>query len=286
MAKHGKNGKRTDLFMIDPDDLVIIDDPKHHLYDQRAALALDESMVLNIMAYGVIEPVTVAREGDQTVVVDGRRRVLHAREAKKRQAKAGEITVTVPCAVKRGTPGRLLGISRSANNFRVTDGPMTNALSAQRMLDLGQTEEEVAATFGIESTTLKNIWLKLLDLDASIQRAVEKGEISTTAAARLAQFAPAEQKATMATMRESGEVTIAKTNAVLRAKKGKTTTTAPSKGVMRKLIKQASEPETHANGLDNQFLDGVRFAIGELSPKKIKGLTAALSECGYKAKDE
>lgn len=276
--KQSLDAKRLNAFSMDPDKLVIIgvdtdDGPEHPLWDTRAFLPIEESLVLNIMCYGIIEPVTAVKDGDRAVVVDGRRRVLHAREAKKRQEKAGEVSVMVPLMVKRGSDGRLFGISRSANEHRASDDLLTRAENAQRMIDLGESEETVAVTFGIKPQTVR-IWLSLLDLDNTVKIAVKNGELSASAAAKLAKLPRAEQKTTLVELREQGKVTTKKTAARVRAKRTNgESITAPGKKVLKKLI--AGEFE-----LEDDFIAGMRFAIGDLNPAQVKGLKAALRELG------
>jgi ParB family chromosome partitioning protein len=276
------DAKRLNAFSMSPDDIVIIgvdtdDTVSHPLWDARAFLPLDEAMVRNIMTYGVIEPITIMKDGERAVVVDGRRRVLHAREAKRRQEAAGEVTVLVPAMQKRGSDGRLFGIARSANAHRQQDDLLTNAANAQRMLDMGEDEESIGVTFGVEVQTVK-IWLKLLDLDTSVKTAVKAGEMSASAASRLASLPRDEQRKTLEDLRAKGELTTKHTTAVVKAKKnGSTKTAAPGKRVLHKLIEGATEHE-----LDPNFVLGLRFAMGDLNPMQVKGLTAALRALGVK----
>lgn len=206
MSKEG--AQRRNVFMMDPDDLVVIghdtkDGEEHPLYDERVKLPLTEDMVKNIQVYGVLEPVLAQTDGDRTLVVDGRRRVLHAREAAKRQKKAGEEPVKVPVFFKRGEAVYLFGVSRSANAMRVDDGPMTNARNAQRMLDMGATEEEVAVAFGVTPQSIKT-WVSLLDLSSKVQHAVAKREIGIAAACTLAKLPREEQDKHLEELRAQG----------------------------------------------------------------------------------
>ncbi|PQP06938.1 hypothetical protein C5615_38250 [Burkholderia cepacia] len=75
-------GKRNVLF-FDPDALTLITDPAHPLFDRRALLPFDEARVRNIRYRGVLETILVNRDPQtgEVVVVDGRRRVIHAGEA-------------------------------------------------------------------------------------------------------------------------------------------------------------------------------------------------------------
>lgn len=285
MGKQAKtSAKRGSLYTFDPNDLLIVGldtghTKTHPLWDERAFMPLDEALVLNIQTYGVIEPISICRDGEQVLVVDGRRRVLHAREAADRQEKAGEVAVRVPAVIKKGSEGRLLGISRAANALRQDDSPMANAHNAQRMIDFGEDEEAVAITYGVGIQTVRN-WLKLLDLDASVQKAVEKGEIGATSAARLSGLSRDEQKSTLTEMRGNGKLSTAAVTATVRAKKTKSErVAAPGKVVLRHFVEWCDETETEEFSED--FVNGIRFATGTMNARQVKGLVAALREVGY-----
>ena len=138
-------GERGTYFKMDPDDLTIVglDTPhkagEHHLWDERINLPLDENMVLNIMALGVQESVRVEVEktkgnGKCAYVVDGRRRVMHAREANRRLKKQGEPPVRVPVIAERNTEEKDLSMLTVAlNEIRLDDPMMVKAAKASRM---------------------------------------------------------------------------------------------------------------------------------------------------------
>lgn len=74
---------RGDTLNFRPEDLKVITDAKHPLYDARVERPVDEAMVLSIMSLGIIEPLVIARDGESVYVVDGRQRRLNAIEANK-----------------------------------------------------------------------------------------------------------------------------------------------------------------------------------------------------------
>lgn len=198
-AKAKKDAGRRSYFMFDPTkDLTVIgldteDGPEHALYDVRIKLPLDEQLVRNIMHYGIIKPIHFTRDGERNLVVDGRRRVLHAREAAKRQLAQGLEVVKVPALPKQGEDSYLFGVSRAANALAVTDGPLTNAKNAQRMLDMGASEDEIAIAFGVKAQTVKD-WTTLLGLAPKVRNAVEKGVLTASAAGHLGTLAKEEQE--------------------------------------------------------------------------------------------
>lgn len=201
-------GKR-DAYMFDPEDLVLVMDEKSPLYDERVKLPLDEALVLNIMfapdgvPQGVLEPVNVARNAEtgKVEVIDGRQRVKAAREANKRLKKKGLEPVWVPAMIKRTNPHSAMGMLISSNEHRQNDSPLGKAKKAQRYIDLGRDESEIATLFGISVASVKNM-LSLLDAPAAVRNAVEAGKISTSDGYKLSKLEPAEAKEKVAELME------------------------------------------------------------------------------------
>lgn len=201
-------GKR-DTYMFDPEDLVLVTDEKHPLYDERVHLPIDEALVLNIMhapdgvPQGVIEPITVVRnqETGKVEVLVGRQRVKAAREANKRLKKAGLEQVRVPALIQRAQGYRAMGILISENELRQNDTPLGRAKKAQRYIDLGRSEDEVAVLFGISKASVKNM-LGLLDAPAAVRNAVEAGQITVSEGYRLSKLEPDEARDKVAELKE------------------------------------------------------------------------------------
>jgi ParB family chromosome partitioning protein len=201
-------GKR-DAYMFDPEDLILVTDEKSPLYDERVKLPLDEALVLNIMfapdgvPQGVLEPVNVARNAEtgKVEVIDGRQRVKAAREANKRLKKKGLEPVWVPAMIKRTNPHSAMGMLISSNEHRQNDTPLGKAKKAQRYIDLGRDESEIATLFGISVASVKNM-LSLLDAPAAVRNAVESGKISTSDGYKLSKLEPAEAKEKVAELME------------------------------------------------------------------------------------
>jgi ParB family transcriptional regulator, chromosome partitioning protein len=201
-------GKR-DAFMFDPEDLVLVTDEKHPLYDERVNLPIDEALVLNMLhapdgvPQGVIEPISVVRntETGKVEVAVGRQRVKAAREANKRLKKKGLEPIRVPALIVRANAHRAMGILISENEHRQNDTPLGRARKAQRYLDLGRDESEVATLFGISAASVKNM-LSLLDAPAAVRNAVEAGKITVSDGYKLAKLDPVEAKEKVAKLIE------------------------------------------------------------------------------------
>lgn len=208
VERYGSKG-RQDLLQFDPEDIALITDVAHPLYDPRVGLPVDESMVLNIMANGVLEPIGVRRNGEKDGVpviecVYGRQRVKAAREANKRLAKEGKQTIRVPAVIKRGGDGVLFGMLISENEGRQDDSPVDKAKKIARYLEHGRTTKDAAVMFCCSEQSIKDK-LALLDLDKSVQKAVETGKIGATLAAHeLSKLPREEQKDALDKLVEAG----------------------------------------------------------------------------------
>jgi len=191
---YGAAGK-SNVLMFDPAALKVISDPAHPLYDERIHLALDEAMVLNIMALGVREPVLVWKdpESGDVLVVDGRQRVAHALEANRRLTARGEPPIQVPGIPQRGTIERMGDIMISMNEARRGDAPMVRARKMAAFMERGYTEDRLAVIFACSEQSVRST-LALLDCTQAVQNAVEAGQIGVTQAKALAKMAPNEQR--------------------------------------------------------------------------------------------
>ncbi len=223
MAKTSIDAPRLNAFAIEPERLVIVTDEKHHLYDERVKLPIEENLVRNIMVHGVQVPVLVVKEGNDILVVDGRQRVRAAIEANLRLEKEGAAPVKITILPKRGHDAELFSICILANEMRQEDSPLVKARKANRLLTMNPDKRACAATFGVSMAQLER-WLALLDLDPKVQKAIERGDVSATAAAELAGLSREDQVAQLDGLKEHSEATGVKATA-------KTVKRAVKKGV-------------------------------------------------------
>lgn len=205
----GAKGK-TDVYYLDPDEVVLVTDKKSALYDERVENSYNEELVLNMLyapdgetAQGVLEPAIGRRnpETGKVEIIDGRQRTLACREAKKRQKKRGLPPIWLPVLLKRGSDSRAMAMLISANEHRTADSPLNRAKKAQRYIDLGHDEKGVAALLGTSEATVKNL-LRLLDAPAAVKNAVETGKISASDAYKLSRQEPAAAKKTLGQLLE------------------------------------------------------------------------------------
>lgn len=206
----GAEGKR-DAPMFDPDKLVLVTDQNSALYDERVNWPVDEALVANILfdpdgdgvPQGVLEPVIVRRNAETGAVevAAGRRRVKAAREANKRLRKQGREPIRVPALVIRARDARAMAVMISENEHRANDTPLGRALKAQRYVNLGRDESEVATLLGVSATTVRNM-LRLLDAPAAVRNAVDSGKVSVGDGYKLSRLEPGEAKSKLAELVE------------------------------------------------------------------------------------
>lgn len=253
---------RTSIFLVPPEDIHIpgIDDKKdHYLVDVDAVRhALSETFVLNIMAEGVIEPVIVTKEGSAVVLVSGRRRVLHAREAKRRLVERGLQPVLVPCITKRGDEGDLFGIFVSENEHRMGDSSLGRARKAERMRNLGQSDAQIAVAFGVSQQAVAN-WKKALELDKRVLAMVDSGAATLSSALEVHGLDPDKQVEVLE--RAAAQSTEKKpTRESVRKERNPSALSPPPKKVIAKLL------EERPSVLPDDFYAGVEWARGLAAP--------------------
>lgn len=265
MAKQAIEGaSRLNAFSIEPEKLTLITDARDMNYDPRVAMSLDENLVLNVMAYNVKQPVIVAKDGDDIVVVDGRQRVRAAVEANKRLKKEGKTTIKIPVMLQRGDSKDLFGMTIFLNEQRQDDSPVAKAEKAKRYIEMGASEDEAAVTFGVSVATIR-AWMKLFDLAPKVREAVNSGAISAAAAAKLAPLKKSEQVEEMEKLLSAGEkVTAKKATATVKKSRGEVVIEKPSAKVLRSLANwtEFGDEMEKAMVSPDQFLNWV---LGDVS---------------------
>lgn len=235
---------KSELF--DPDELIIIgldtsDGPEHPLWDERNEYPLDEALIKNISAFGIIKNVTIVLDGERYLVVDGRRRVRAARELNKRAKKLGANAVRVPARFRKGDEGRLFGVSIAANSLHKSDPPLVSAKKVSRFLDMGRTEKEAAVAFGVTQQTITT-WLALLDAPAEARASIESGETSANK---------------VLTELKSGTLSTAMSSKGERKPRTVQASKVKSRALLRKVVKL--RPVV----LHGEFLRALRWVLGE-----------------------
>ncbi|HDU4119234.1 TPA: hypothetical protein RFN12_004009 [Klebsiella pneumoniae subsp. pneumoniae] len=191
---YGASGK-TNVLTFEPENLHLVTDKTHPLYDERIHLPISEAMVLNIMDQGVLEPIIVWKDPETglSCVVDGRQRVRHTLEANKRLTKEGKEPLLVPAVAKRGSAVRMAQAMVSANEIRQADTPLGRAKKMADALDRGHDEDDLSLMFGVSVQTVRAT-LSLLDATQAVRDAVESGTVTVTQARQLGALPPEEQR--------------------------------------------------------------------------------------------
>ncbi|HBR2226379.1 TPA: hypothetical protein L9N04_002414 [Klebsiella pneumoniae] len=191
---YGASGK-TNVLTFEPENLHLVTDKTHPLYDERIHLPISEAMVLNIMDQGILEPIIVWKDPETglSCVVDGRQRVRHTLEANKRLLKEGKEPLLVPAVAKRGSAVRMAQAMVSANEIRQADTPLGRAKKMADALERGHDEDDIAVLFGCSVQTVRAT-LSLLDATQAVREAVEAGTVTVTQARQLASLKPEEQR--------------------------------------------------------------------------------------------
>lgn len=238
---------RADVFSYDPDKLVTSGDKSHPLYDpDRAKMPINEAMVLNIMAHGVIQPINVKKNGEKngvpvTLVVVGNRRVIHTREANRRLKAEGKEPILVPGIIKRGEDADLYGMMVSENQHRADDSDFVQAKKMQKLLDYGRDEEYVAMAFGCSVATVKQKML-LLNVVPEVRKKAESLGVPAMVLKEVAKLPAEEQPAEFAKLEAAGALHGSRgVEAAKRVRKGEPVTADRLKMMPRKRLEQISK---------------------------------------------
>lgn len=285
MAKTALPGaKRLNAFAMPADELTIVgldtdEGPEHPLYDERIKMPLDEGLVRNIRKFGVLETVTVRKNGERVEVVAGRQRVRATREANRRNSEEGLQPILVPVFVKRPrSDGDALGVMISENENRQDDDPLTRAAKASRLLDFGATEEDVAIAFGISRQTVRNL-LALMELSDKVKKAVSQRQISATAAIELRDLTHTDQNAKLAEMLDVGATSTSEARRQRQARQNGASATPRAKRPGIKTLRKVADDEEFVSGLSADARAILQWVLGDdNAARRVKGLTSVLKE--------
>lgn len=183
--KSAIDAKRGNVFMMEPEKLTLVTDKSHPLYDPRVEDDPSENMIANVAMHGVLEPILVRKNGEAIEVIAGRGRTKAALEANRRLKAESKPTILIPAMVKGGSDADLFGIVISENEIRREDSMVNKGEKARRLLNMGQSVQQIAVTFGVTRQAVDS-WLAVQQLPDEIKDAVESGELSATAAIQLA----------------------------------------------------------------------------------------------------
>lgn len=239
--KQALDGKRLNAFGKNPNDLVIVgldvivpeDHELFELYDERIKKPLVERTIRDMMRAGVVLDIVarkytfakgtvvwgkpLAQDTDLPVVVDGRRRTQHSREANRRLDEKGEPLIVVPVKQWKGTIRDASLRMVALNAHREDDDVLTLARKASSMLARVKNEDDVAEHFNVSTHQLRE-WLRLLEASPAVVKAVEKGSLPASSAIELTRLPPDHQKVELEAAIAAGETSKSKVTARVRRK--------------------------------------------------------------------
>ena len=134
-------------------------------FDETALNELAQS----IKNFGVIQPITLRKDGDKFEIISGERRY--------RASKIAGLT-SIPAYIRLVNDQELLEMALVENIQREDLDAIEVALTYQRLLEeIGLTQENLSSRVGKERSTITNS-IRLLRLSPEIQNAIRSGEIS------------------------------------------------------------------------------------------------------------
>lgn len=134
-------------------------------FDEEALEELAES----IRQLGLIQPITVKRNGDKYIIISGERRWRASKLAGRK---------TIPAYIREADDKELHEMALVENIQRQDLNAMEIAISLQRLIDeCGVTQETVAQRVGKKRSTVAN-YLRLMQMCPEVQAALKAGQIT------------------------------------------------------------------------------------------------------------
>ena len=138
--------------------------PRTH-FDEKALQELAES----IKVLGIIQPITVRKDGAKFEIISGERRYRASKMAGLKE---------IPAYVRLVNDQELLEMALVENIQREDLDAIEVALTCQRLLEeIGLTQEALSQRVGKERSTITNS-IRLLKLNPDVQQAIRNGDIS------------------------------------------------------------------------------------------------------------
>lgn len=236
-SKKAFSFQRDSVYMVDPNEVCIIGgaailpdaergpldtghkEGEHELWDQRLRDVMTEAEVLNTDAFGVIEGITIRKEGDLAVVIDGRRRVRRARVVNARRIASGQMPIKIKASVSKSKDA--MGVMISANEIRQEDSPLVKLEKLKAYMGRGASVADTAVAFGLSPEYVAQLVAFDETCTDEVKAALNDGQLSLRAAAELARIKdPDKQREALAgyrTIVASGEASKGKRVGTLRA---------------------------------------------------------------------
>lgn len=319
-----EDGKHEEIRKGVPVDRLLVLPEWHSRRDVRAEYPPTPEHVASIMAQGVPDPVfvnvvkkpveypaTETRDGKAHTLppgiylIDGHQRYNAAREAQRQLRANGEkaAEVTLRVLAEQTKDENYLASLSLALNQRIPDSPVVTAEKIAALVRRYGGDVPKAATMAGYSVGFVKQHLALVELAAPVRRAVERGDLAVSAAAKLAKLDAAGQKEALdaalagadarapkettpgnpakpakADGRRKAKVTTREVAKAVREKQGKPERPRPmhvaAEAVRDRIV---FEPPASATGLAKRPTDGaIRLAIDAANAQGAYGIAKAL----------
>jgi len=183
---------------------VLPKDESDPRWQDRLTLEVPEGLIASMVESDDPEVVEVVEHEGKYLINNGRTRVRALPEVNKRRKKMGKpafvLTLAVVPEASDDTEGAQAILLRSMRaNVRMDSPPTILAREVQRALSVDVPEEQICALLGVKGPRLHE-YLALLDLPEKVQKRVDDGTISLTAALGLVKLDAAQVEAAAAAL--------------------------------------------------------------------------------------
>lgn len=202
---------RGQTFVYDPDDLVLVTDTMHPLYDPSVNDPPPEDMVTGMVELGVLEPILIRKNGKDpktgkaiVEVVDGRMRVKAARLANKERRKLGQDIILIDAKLATMRDDKAESAMIAANEHKCVRSVLVRAEMLERYLAHGHTDKQAKVYFGINGREYRKVY-DVMGMSDALKSALGSKKITLEVARELASLPESKQEAALAaTLAEAG----------------------------------------------------------------------------------
>lgn len=252
----GKSGPPT--FMLEPEIITIVSDPKHPLYDARILRPVTPEWIDEMDRNGNDLPVKVTKEGSSILCVWGRRRLAGLREANKRRLERGDPPRKAFVVVDSAPMSELQDQMIRENFHRRDSDVFEEALAVVDYLNSGRTIQEAALAFDATEPTIKNR-RKAAKLAPKVQDAVRAKLVNLSVALRWHTLSHREQLVKLKERLGRG-----------RRRKKRAPYPVPKPDVVRKVWEHSGVPEPVKVAL--------RWALGEAKLEELMDISPDVAD--------
>lgn len=181
MGRQAFDAPRSNLFHALPEQLTIIEDSEHWLYDPRVDTPPSKEFIEDIDKRGIIEPLIVTKEDDKVLVVVGRKRTKAVEIINKKRKRKDEELLRLPCMIRKGTKADLYELSVAENTHRKDDTIYETVVKATRLMALTSDPKRTGLALAKTPAQVQQL-LKINDLHEDVQQALFQNKIGFVAA--------------------------------------------------------------------------------------------------------